>query len=196
MDCTSLNPYLLDWALASALKKDESAQELRDLLAAEILATMNDDYSFGLFDVPMSGAFAILSLAALGHRGRTLRMAQLRLLDFMEPDGAFPSGTPFYSARAVKQQEHVPAGISAWGEEGEQQRQVIRVDRELYEVSLYFDGHKTISTAAASASATSRITSPVDGSMVSNRLPDALSTHSLSISNSVGPTLAFCAVTI
>lgn len=143
------NPYMVDWALASALKKDESAQEPRDLLATEILASMNDDYSFGFFDVPTSSAFAILSLAALGHRDRTLRIAQLRLLDFMQPDGAFPSGTPFYSARAVKQQERVPVGISARGDGGEQQRQVIGVDRELYEVSLYFDGRKAISTAVA-----------------------------------------------
>jgi hypothetical protein len=139
------NPYLVDWALACALEKDESAQELRDLLAAEILASMNDDHSFGLFDVPTSSAFAILSMAALGRRGRTLRIAQLRLLDFVEPDGTFPPGTPFYSARAAKQEDG-HAGISA---RREQQRQVIGVDRGLYEVSYYFDGHKTISTAAA-----------------------------------------------
>lgn len=114
------NPYLVDWALASALEKDESARELQDRLVTEILASMNDDYSFGHFDVPMSSAFAILSLAALGYRDRTLRMAQLRLLDFMEPDGAFPAGTPFYSA-----------GISARGD-GED-----------------FDGRKAISTASA-----------------------------------------------
>ena len=139
------NPYLVDWALACALEKDESAQELRDLLAAEILASMNDDHSFGLFDVPTSSAFAILSMAALGRRGRTLRIAQLRLLDFVEPDGTFPPGTPFYSARAAKQEDG-HAGIAA---RREQQRQVIEVDRGLYEVSYYLDGHKTISTAAA-----------------------------------------------
>jgi hypothetical protein len=95
------NPYLVDLALASALGRDEETRELRDRLAAEILASMNDDYSFGLFDVPISSAFAILSLAALGITNRSLRIAQLRLLDFMEPDGAFPAGTPFYSAGAA-----------------------------------------------------------------------------------------------
>ena len=78
------NPYLVDWALARALEGDESAQDLRDRLADEILASMNDDRSFGLFDVPMSSAFAILSLAALGRHDRTLLLAQLRLMDFME----------------------------------------------------------------------------------------------------------------
>jgi hypothetical protein len=141
------NPYLVDWALASALEKEQSARKLRNLLATEILASMNDDYSFGLFDVPMSSAFAILSLAALGHRNRILRMAQLRLLDFMEPDGTFPAGTPFYCARVVKQQERALAGTPARGD-GEERR-VIRVDREPYEVSLCLDGRNAISTASA-----------------------------------------------
>jgi hypothetical protein len=143
------NPYLVDWALACALKKDGSAQELRDRLAAEVLASMNDDHSFGLFDVPISSAFAILSLAALGLRDRTLRIAQLRLLDFMEPDGTFPSGTPFYCARVVEAQEHVPAGVAERREGRGRQRQVVRAGRKSYEVSLFFDGRKTISTAAA-----------------------------------------------
>ena len=118
------NPYLVDWALARALEGDESAQELRDRLADEILDSMNDDHTFGLFDVPMSSAFAILSLAALGRRDRTLLLAQLRLMDFMEPDGTFPPGTPFYSART--------------GEDGGP-----------HEVSFFFDGRRAISTSAA-----------------------------------------------
>jgi hypothetical protein len=92
------NPYLVDWALASALGKGEATRDLRERLAAEILASMNDDYSFGDFDVSISSAFAILSFATLGITTRTLRIAQLRLLDFIQPDGAFPAGTPFYSA--------------------------------------------------------------------------------------------------
>jgi len=95
------NPYLVDWALASALGNGEATRGLKDRLVAEILASMNDDYSFGRFDVPVSSAFAILSLSALGVTDRTLRIAQLRLLDFMEPDGAFPAGTPFYTAEAM-----------------------------------------------------------------------------------------------
>ncbi len=122
------NPYLVDWALASALGKDEAARELRDRLAAEILASMNDDYSFGRFDVPISSAFAILSLAALGVEDRTIRIAQLRLLDFMKPDGAFPAGTPFYSAGAT----------SRGGRRGPPQNRDLRLH-----------GHEAVSTAAA-----------------------------------------------
>jgi hypothetical protein len=119
------NPYLVDWALASALENVESAGELRDALAGEILASMNDDYSFGLFDVPLSSAFAILGLASLGFRGRTLRLAQLRLLDFMRPDGTFPPGAPLFSA-----------GVGGSG-------------RGRWEASLQADRRGTISTAAA-----------------------------------------------
>jgi hypothetical protein len=134
------NPYLVDWALASALGKDGTAQELRDRLAAEILASMNEDYSFGLFDVPVSSAFAILSLAALGMTNRTLRIAQLRLLDFMEPDGAFPAGTPFFS-------------VGTPGREGKSGRPQI--------ADLRFHGHEAVSTAAAALALLARC-SPVE----------------------------------
>jgi hypothetical protein len=98
------NPYMVDWALASALAGDASADTLKEKLVDEIVASMNEDYSFGLFDVPLSSAFAILSLAALGFRGRLLRAVQLRLLDFIEPEGTFPSATPFYSTLAIQQE--------------------------------------------------------------------------------------------
>ena len=122
------NPYLVDWALASALRNDEAARELRDRLAAEILASMNDDYSFGRFDVPISSAFAILSLAALGVADRTIRIAQLRLLDFMKADGVFPAGTPFFSAEATGQGE---------------------IHGRPRNLDLRLHGHEAVSTAAA-----------------------------------------------
>ncbi len=142
------NPYLVDWALALALIGDPSARGLRQRLGAEILAGIKDDYSFGHFDVPMSSAFAVLALAALGYAGRTLRMAQLRLLEFMDPDGAFPSGTPFYSTVAVEK-ERVPAGVAARAMLGECRGQVIWVNREFYEVSLYRDSPGMTPTAVA-----------------------------------------------
>jgi hypothetical protein len=128
------NPYVVDWALARALEDGESAQELRDRLADEILDSMNHDWSFGRFDVPLSSAFAILSLAALGRRDRTLLLAQLRLTDFMERDGTFPPGTPFYSTR-----KH----------EGGQAIAGTETDGGSHEILLHVDGHKAISTSAA-----------------------------------------------
>jgi hypothetical protein len=134
------NPYLVDWALPSALGKHEAARELRDRLAAEILASMNDDYSFGRFDVPISSAFAILSLAALGVADRTIRIAQLRLFDFMEPDGAFFAGTPFFSAEATGQ--------------GEMRRRSQTLDLRLH-------GYEAVSTAAVTLALLARC-SPVE----------------------------------
>ena len=131
------NPYLVDWALALALEGDECAQDLRDRLAGEILDSMNEDHTFGLFDVPMSSAFAILSLAALGRRDRTLLLAQLRLMDFMGPDGTFPPGTPFYCA--------------GMGEEGGR-----------HEISLFFDSCKAISTSAAALALLAKSSSATD----------------------------------
>jgi hypothetical protein len=131
------NPYLVDWALALALQGDESAQDLRDRLAGEILDCMNEDHTFGLFDVPMSSAFAILSLAALGRRDRTLLLAQLRLMDFMGPDGTFPPGTPFYCA--------------GMGDEGGR-----------HEISLFFDSCKAISTSAAALALLAKSSSATD----------------------------------
>ncbi|MGH3146004.1 MAG: hypothetical protein ACRDTR_09415, partial [Rubrobacter sp.] len=154
------NSYLVDWALARALEGDDSAHELRDRLADEILDSMNDDYSFGLFDVPMSSAFAILSLAALGRRGRTLLLAQLRLMDSMERDGTLPPGTPFYSARAPE----VGSAIVGTGADG-----------GLHEVSLYFDGQGAISTSAAALALLAE-SSPVtegESGQISRRRGDA-----------------------
>ena len=73
------------WSIGSfsALAGDPEGDQLRDQLASDLLASMNADYSFGLFDVPLSTAFAILSLAAVGRTDQVVRMAQLRLLEFM-----------------------------------------------------------------------------------------------------------------
>ena len=120
--------------LARALEGDESAQELRDRLADEILDSMNDDWSFGLYDVPMSSAFAILSLAALGRNDRTLLVCQLRLLDFMGADGDFPPGTPFYSSRELEGGRAVAVTENNGGSR---------------EISLFVDDHRAISTSAA-----------------------------------------------
>ncbi|MGF1470869.1 MAG: hypothetical protein ACFB50_03900 [Rubrobacteraceae bacterium] len=144
------NPYLVDWVLALAIAGDPSAGELRDRLAGEVLASINDDYSFGGFDVPLSSSFAILALSALGYEGRALRVAQLRLLDFIEPDGALRGGTPFYSTVALEK-DRAPAGVAAramlegrWG-------QVVWANRELHAVSVYRDDPGMIPTSVAAS---------------------------------------------
>lgn len=137
------NPYLVDWALAQAIRSDESAAPLRQKLLAEILASMNQDYSFGCYDVALSTALAILSMAALGFRGRTLRMAQLRLLEFMDTRGHWPVAIPFYSSVHLDRDVHFDL------EKQTSNHQIGQVQGQTHAISLYIDTHQMIATALA-----------------------------------------------
>ncbi len=143
------NPYLVDWALACAISKDESAAQLRQKLLAEILASMNEDYSFGVYDVAMSTALAILSMAALGFRGRTMRMVQLQLLEFIDSSGLWPVATPFYSTLRVERK--IPFNTLLWllTIPSNHQKQIRQVQGQYYGISLYMDSHQMIATALA-----------------------------------------------
>jgi hypothetical protein len=143
------NPYVVDWALAWALQGVASATALRERLAADILASVNEDGSFGLYDVPLSTALAILALTSLGVGGEAVRLARLRLADLMMPDGSWPSSTPFYSAVQIPR-ERMPGGVLARLMLGERQGQFLWIAGEVYAVSLYVDGYRTISSALAS----------------------------------------------
>ncbi|MBD1835212.1 hypothetical protein H6F61_21620 [Cyanobacteria bacterium FACHB-472] len=143
-----VNPYIVDWALASALSKDESAVDLKHKLLAEILASMNDDYSFGNYDVAMSTAFAILSLAALGYRGRTIRLAQLRLLDFMEAQGTLPAATPFYSTLLIDD-KLIPPNRLFKLLLSDHQKQILQINYQYHGISYYVDSERMIATAVA-----------------------------------------------
>lgn len=150
------NPYLVDWALASAIRGDESAAGLRARLLGEILSSMNEDYSFGRFDVPLSTAFAILSLAVLDYRDRTLKMAQLRLTEFMSKDGLCPESIPFYSTLKLPF-PNFPASkdeTRAIGTESERHiskvspsDQVVQVNDQYFAISYYIDSHRILTTA-------------------------------------------------
>lgn len=147
------NPYLVDWALALAISGGETTEEegtkglLQEKLLAEILASMNEDYTFGQFDLALSTAFAILSLAALGLHDRTLMLAQLRLSELMEPDGMWPEAIPFYST--FKLPDFLP-GLSSQAEgQIHAEDQVVWVNGRYHVISLYVDLHKMISTSVA-----------------------------------------------
>jgi hypothetical protein len=142
------NPYMVDWALASALAGDGSAGQLREDLRSEILAGMNTDYSFGHFDVPLSTAFAVLSLALLGVSGRLLTAMQLRLLAFQDESGTFPLAIPFYSAEVVPPGQEGKPVPAAPGEPAGRP-QTLEVGGKTYGVSLYADSFRLISTAVS-----------------------------------------------
>lgn len=134
------NPYLVDWTLSVAVAEDNTAMGLRHRLTAEILASANDDGSFGRFDQPLSTALAIVALASLGHRSRTIRMAQLRLLEALEPQGHGPATTPFYASGRLPgaATAHV---IRSGG--------MLSVDGQWHALSLYEDTHRMVLNAFA-----------------------------------------------
>jgi hypothetical protein len=145
------NPYVVDWALAWALQGVASATALRERLATDILASVNEDGSFGLYDVSLSTALAILALTSLGVGGGAVHLARLRLADLMMPDGTWPSSTPFYSAVQIPR-ERMPGGVLARLMLGERQGQFLWLEGVVHAVSLYVDGYRTISSALASLS--------------------------------------------
>lgn len=146
------NPYLVDWFVACAISKDESSASLREQLLAEILASMNDDYSFGVYDVAFSTALAILCMAELGFKGKTLLLSQLRLLDFMDAQGSWPVAIPFYSSLRIN--EEISANVllrmlMTQQSIGTEQKQIRKVQEKYYEISLYLDTHSIITTSLA-----------------------------------------------
>jgi len=149
------NPYLVDWVLARAIRQDESAAPWRQKLLAEVLASMNEDYSFGTYDVPMSTALAILTMATLGFRGRTMGVAQLRLLEFMDSHSLLPPATPFYSSLRLDPDipSHILFGLlltqSLGNTSPSRQKQIRQVQGHYHSISLYIDTHQMITTALA-----------------------------------------------
>lgn len=126
------NPYLMDWALAFALRGEPAADPTRRRLRDEVLESANPDGSFGAYDPFLSTALAILTLDACGYRGRALRLAQLRLLNLMEAT-PWPATTPFFSTFL----EDGPG-------EGDQR---FRCGATAHALSLYRDQHRVILAA-------------------------------------------------
>ena len=106
------NPYMVDWTLAWALQGTTGATGLRGRLATDVLASMNEDGSFGRYDIAMSTALAILALVSLSAGDEAVHRARLRLADFMTEDGCWPSGIPFYSSVTLPR-ERIPGGVLA-----------------------------------------------------------------------------------
>ncbi len=148
------NPYLVDWVLARAISQDQLAVTLQQQLLSEVLASINDDYSFGQYDIALSTALAILIMAALGFRGRTMRAAQIRLLEFIDTEGLCPVTIPFYSS--LRLADNIPnrdllnlSLINAFAPKtaSHQQRQIRNIENQYHGISLYWDVHRCISTS-------------------------------------------------
>ena len=154
------NPYLVDWAVAQAIATDEAAVALQQLLLDDTLESMNPDYSFGTYDLALSTALAILTLAALNYRGRWLRAAQLRLLSYMEADGRFPIAIPFYSSLRIDHEVSPEDRIklllvgAAVSQTQRGQKQIRQVGEQCHSISLYQDTNRLIGTALATLALT------------------------------------------
>lgn len=166
------NPYLVDWALAKALQGRAEAAALREQLLAELLASVNDDYSFGQYDQALSTALAILSLAALGYRGQLIRLAQLRLLDFQEAEGVWPEATPFYSSQFFDH-TRIPAAYLFNLLLNDPGRQLVQVQGVYHALTFYRDTHRMIATALASIALSERCEQALSSGSVPQRSADA-----------------------
>jgi len=149
------NPYLVDWALARALQGAASAADLRGRLAADVLASMNEDGSFGRYEVAMSTALAILALVSLSAGEDALHGARLRLADLMMEDGRWPAGISFYSSVTVPR-ERFSGGMLARLMLGRRHGQLVWVRDTIHAISLYEDRHRMISTSLAVLALTQR----------------------------------------
>jgi hypothetical protein len=142
------NPYMVDWALAWALQGTPSATGLRGRLAAEVLASMNEDGSFGRYDLPISTALAILTLVSLSAGDEAVHRARSRLADLMMEDGRWAPGIPFYSSLTVPR-ERISGGTLARLMLGRRDGQLVWLRDAVQAVSLYEDRHRVISTSLA-----------------------------------------------
>ena len=145
------NPYLVDWVLASAISQDRSAESLRQKLIAEILASINNDYSFGHYDLTFSTALAILSLTELGIRNRLIKVIQLRLLELMETKAS--ATIPFYSSLKITEEEASSKDflemmliqtLTPQNSSNIVQKQVRKIQGEYHGISLYIDKYQLI----------------------------------------------------
>ena len=177
------NPHLVDWVLAQAIQMHPNAALIRQQLVAEVLASMNEDFSFGRFDLPFSTALAILTLATLGYRGRPLLAAQLRLLDWLNSENPLPIATPFYSSLRMDHGKAKAELIELslldlfssrpWGDN---QCQIQGVGDQYHGISLYHDVHRAIASSVI-VMALSEVYAPQQNDVDTGNYPPSQDVH-------------------
>ncbi|MDY0094905.1 MAG: hypothetical protein RBT80_19595, partial [Candidatus Vecturithrix sp.] len=136
------NPYLVDWALALALKDDPQAAELRMQLLLEVLTSQAPDGTFGCFDRACSIALAVLTLKTLGYGGQAVMHAQEWIAN---TSVTAEKARPFYSSEILDDQQfslHELLLLKALNEE-----QVARVGAHYHAISYYEDHAQMINCA-------------------------------------------------
>lgn len=150
------NPYLVDWMLAHSLSAGDDDDPLASTLAGELLASRNDDHTFGSYDVPLSTALAVLALAALGVVDDRVVRSQDRLAELVDQDERGPAATPFYSTAILPQDRFAPATLLQMAL-GQRHEQLVWAGGEVHAVSLYRDEHGMISTSLAALALSLRL---------------------------------------
>jgi hypothetical protein len=146
------NPYLVDWLLAEAIRNDRQADSLRDDLLAEVIASLNPDYSFGEYDVALSTALGILTLGALGVNDRTILLSQMRLMELMSDSNLQTIAIPFYSTLQISEELSARSQVTLklgefFNRLDHGQKQIRTISGQLHSISLYLDTHQMITTA-------------------------------------------------
>lgn len=142
------NPYLVDWALAEAVGRT-GPEHLRSALLAELLASINDDHSFGRYDIACSTALGALALAALGYRGKTLRLVQLRLVDLLTPEGATPvNSVLFHQSLRLDPERLGPARLTRLALD-DSQRRIVSVGNSWFALAWFRDSAGLLATSLA-----------------------------------------------
>ena len=164
------NPYLVDWVLAEAVGRTGS--DLRSALLAELLASINDDHSFGRYDIACSTALGALALAALGYRGRTLRLVQLRLVDLLTPEGAAPvDSVLFHQSLRLDPDRLGPARLTRLALD-DPQRRIVRVGSSWFALAWFRDSAGLLATSLAALALAVPCESAIDDLESPQAVPD------------------------
>ncbi|MEH1830132.1 MAG: hypothetical protein V7L22_33145 [Nostoc sp.] len=184
------NPYLVDWVTIRALGNHLDTLPLRQHILSEIQSSINPDYTFGQYDIAFSTALAILCLAELGIRDKTLRLAQLGLIAYMDAEGQFPVAAPFYSSLRLDQDMSAQALSLRLIQESlavkstsNAQKQIHIWRNQYHAVSLYWDVHLLMSTAIA----TLALSVTCDEKDFDQQSPNLLSEHNSNSTTWVHP---------
>lgn len=136
------NPYIVDWALAYAIHSDPKADQLRSDLTTEILDSMNEDHTFGSYDILLSTAFAILSLSMLGVKNQEVLLSQLHLASMIKSQTPHKSPRPFYSSMKLPDLSALLQDNLA--NQFESTNQIVQLGDQYHAISYYIDQHHII----------------------------------------------------
>jgi hypothetical protein len=140
------NPFWTDWFLALALAAEAGTEDLRALVAGEVLASALADGAFGSYDVALSTALALLALDALGVSDPRVERARTRLGELQQRDGWWPAAAPFSSCLETPS-ERLPAAVATRLALRERAGELVRVGGRVFGVTWWRERLAVVTTA-------------------------------------------------